>query len=50
MMAGQVGEDLYGYDSTVVLMVAEKGNQREGHINCARLSEVVGYWWLWLGF
>ena len=43
MMAGQVGEDLYGYGSSVVLSVAEKGGQRERRINCARLREVARY-------
>ena len=45
-----MGEDLYGYGSTVVLTVVEKNGQRERHINCVRLTEVTGYWRLGLGF
>ena len=30
--------------------MAEKSGQREWHINCARLREVVGYWRLGLEF
>ena len=49
-MARQVGEGLYGYGSTVVLTVAEKGGQRKKCINYVRLRETVGYWRLGLGF
>ena len=45
-----MGEDLYGYGSTVVLTMVEKGDQREWHINCARLREVAGYSMLSNGF